>query len=451
MKARLTFHGAAGEVTGSCYVLETARSRVVVDCGMFQGNAEARDRNFADLPFRAPHVHAVVVTHAHIDHTGLLPKLVADGFPGDIHATQGTLDLAQIMLTDSAEIQVMDAERRSRYRRRRGDPPVAPLYTTADAERALRAFRPHPFDEWFRVVDGVRARYLRAGHILGAASVEMEVADGAPARRIVFSGDLGPTPDPLLPDPQPPAAADVLLLESTYGDRDHRPMPETLEELAAILRETEGSGGNVLIPVFAVGRAQMLLWAIGKLEREGRVKPRPVVLDSPMAIDVTKVYRAAPEQPIVTQQTIFSRTVQESIRLNEARGTVILSASGMCDAGRILHHLKHHLWKPETHLVFAGFQAHRSLGRQILEGAQRVRIMGEDIAVAAQRHTLGGFSAHAGRSGLLAWYAAIGRKPETVALVHGEDGPRAALASALREQGAARVLEPARGETIEIG
>jgi len=447
---RLTFHGAAGEVTGSCYMIETARSRVVVDCGMFQGSTEARDRNFADLPFRGPRVHAVILTHAHIDHTGLLPKLVADGYPGAIHATAGTLALSKIMLPDSAEIQMMDAERRNKFRRRRGDPAVQPMYTVADAERALRAFHEHSFDDWFRVADGVRARYRRAGHILGAASIEMDIEDGGATKRVVFSGDVGPCSDPLLPDPEPPEEADFLLLESTYGDRDHKPMERTLEELAVALDAAHRSGGNLLIPVFAVGRAQMLLWAIGKLEREGRARPRPVVLDSPMAIDVTNLYREISEQPVRTQDTTFTRSVSDSMRLNDARGTVILAASGMCDAGRILHHLKHHAWKEETQIVFAGYQAQRSLGRRILEGEKRVRIMGEDVAVNARIHTLGGFSAHAGQNDLLRWYGALRRKPARVALVHGEEKQRAALAAALDAQFGARVLLPQRGETLEL-
>lgn len=446
----ITFHGAAGEVTGSCYLVEHEGARIVVDCGMFQGSSEARDHNFADLPFRGADVHAVVLTHAHIDHTGLLPKLAADGYRGAIHATEGTLALSRVMLPDSAEIQMMDASRRNKFRLRRGDSTVQPLYTLDDAERALQAFATHPFDEWFRVVSGVRARYWCAGHILGAASIEMEVTTAGKVKRIVFSGDVGPTPDPLLPDPQPPEAADFLLLESTYGDRDHKPMADTLEELAQAMRAADQSGGNILVPVFAVGRAQMILWAIGKLEREGRVKPRPVVLDSPMAIDVTDIYRPEAEQSIRTQDLSFSRTVQDSLKLNDARGVTILAASGMCDAGRILHHLKHHLWKSETQLVIAGYQAHGSLGRQILDGAKRVRIMGEDIAVRARIHTLGGFSAHAGRSGLLAWYAGIKNKPAQVALVHGEDGPRAALAAALETQHGARVHQPARGQVIVL-
>jgi metallo-beta-lactamase family protein len=291
VKARLTFHGAAGEVTGSCFLLEAERGTVLVDCGLFQGNKDARERNFAGLPFRARDVHAVVLTHAHIDHTGMLPRLVGDGFPGAIHASDGTRALSQIMLPDSAEIQETDAARRSKYRRRRGDDAVAPLYTVKEAERALAGFRAHPFDGWFHAVDGVRARYRRAGHILGAASVELELTDGGAPLRIVFSGDIGPWNDPLLPDPDPPEEADFLLLESTYGDRDHRPLAATLDELAEVLDSADRAGGNVIVPVFAVGRAQMLIWAIGKLEREGRAKPRPVYLDSPMAIDVTGEYR----------------------------------------------------------------------------------------------------------------------------------------------------------------
>lgn len=448
----ITFYGAAGEVTGSCYLVQHAGARIVVDCGMFQGNSEARDHNFADLPFRGADVHAVVLTHAHIDHTGLLPKLAADGYRGRIHASEGTQKLSGVMLPDSARIQETDAERRSKYRRRRGDAAVQPLYTEADAERALQLFAPHPFDEWFRVVTGVRARYWRAGHILGAASIELELSiESGGVKRIVFSGDLGPTPDPLLPDPQVPDSADFLLLESTYGDRDHKSMADTLEELAQAMRAADESGGNLLVPVFAVGRAQMILWAISKLEREGRVKPRPVVLDSPMGIDVTEIYRPAVEQSIRTRDLSFTRSVQDSIRLNDARNTTILAASGMCDAGRILHHLKHHLWKEETQMVIAGYQAHGSLGRQIVDGAREVRIMGDPIAVRARLHTLGGFSAHAGRSGLLAWYAAIRGKPSQVALVHGEERQRASLAAALESQHGARVLQPVRGQTVEIG
>lgn len=461
MKARLTFYGAAGEVTGSCFLLEAERGTVLVDCGMFQGNKSARERNFADLPFRARDVHAVVLTHAHIDHTGLLPRLVGDGFPGAIHATDGTLGLSKIMLPDSAHIQEYDAERRSKYRKRRGDAPVEPLYTAKDADNALSAYRAHPFDEWFKVVDGVRVRFRRAGHILGAATVEMELTDGGDPYRLVFSGDVGPMNDPLLPDPEPPEEADFLLLESTYGNREHRPLADTLDELAEVLDSADRAGGNVIVPVFAVGRAQMLIWAIGKLEREGRAKPRPVYLDSPMAIDVTKEYRdllaccrrggEEEFERIHTRDLRFSKSVQESIAINEARGSIILSASGMCEAGRILHHLKHHIGREETHLVFAGYQAAHTLGRRLIEGEKQVRIMGQEVDVHASIHTLGGFSAHAGRSGLIDWYGAIGRKPPQMALVHGEDEPRAVLASALEAQHGARVLQPQRGDVLELG
>ncbi|MDA1259127.1 MAG: MBL fold metallo-hydrolase [Planctomycetota bacterium] len=461
MKARLTFHGAAGEVTGSCYLLEVERGTVLVDCGMFQGNKDARVRNFAGFPFKARDVHAVVLTHAHIDHTGMLPRLVGDGYPGAIHATEGTLGLCKIMLPDSAHIQEYDAERRSKYRKRRGDSPVEPLYKEKDAERALSAFRPHPFDEWFHVVDGVRARYLRAGHILGAASIEMELTDGDKPFRLVFSGDVGPMNDPLLPDPESPAEADFLLLESTYGNRDHRPLSETLDELAEVLESADRAGGNVIVPVFAVGRAQMLIWAIGKLEREGRAKPRPVYLDSPMAIDVTKEYRDLRSccrrggeeefERINARDLRFSKSVQDSIAINDARNSIILSASGMCEAGRILHHLAHHIGREETHLVFAGYQAAHTLGRRLIEGEKQVRIMGREVEARASIHTLGGFSAHAGRTGLIDWYGAIGRKPPRMALVHGEDAPRAALASALEAQHGAKVLQPQRGDVLELG
>lgn len=460
MRARLHFHGAAGEVTGSCFLLEAERGNVLVDCGMFQGNRDARERNFAGLPFRPRDVHAVVLTHAHIDHTGLLPRLVGDGYPGAIHATEGTLGLSKIMLPDSAHIQEYDAERRSKYRKRRGDAAVEPLYTEKDAERALAAYRAHPFDDWFRVLDGVRARFRRAGHILGAASVEIELTDGGDPYRLVFSGDVGPWNDPLLPDPEPPEQADFLLLESTYGDRDHRPLSATLDELAEVLNSAEAAGGNVIVPVFAVGRAQMLIWAIGKLEREGRVSPRPVYLDSPMAIDVTGEYRDLKSccrrdgegefERIHTRDLRFARSVPESIAINEARNSVILAASGMCEAGRILHHLIHHAGEEATHLVFAGYQAANTLGRRLIEGDRQVRIIGREVEVRARVHTLGGFSAHAGRGELLRWYGEIGRKPPRVALVHGEDRQRAALAEGLGRLHGAEVLQPQRGDAVEL-
>ncbi len=461
---RITFHGAAGEVTGSCYLIETAASRVLVECGLFQGGRDEEARNRRPFPFDPAGLDAVVLTHAHIDHSGRLPALVRDGFAGPVHVTVPSLDLLRIMLPDSAHIHEQDAERASRRSLRRGRRPVAPLYTSEDAERALDRLVVHPWLETLEATPDVRIRFRRAGHILGAASVELWIDREGASRKIVFSGDVGRVREPLLLPPDPPGDADLVLLESTYGDRDHKKPEDSLDELARILDSARTSGANVIVPAFAVGRTQEILYALAGLERTGRIAPRPVYLDSPMAIRVTDVHArhadsfsedvrarlAAGRENVEPSQLRLCRTPEESMALNHARGVVIIAASGMCDAGRVVHHLKHNLWRPDAHVVIIGFQARGTIGRALVDGARAVRILGEPIAVKASIHTLGAFSAHAGQSELASWVAAMLRSGARLALVHGEPEKRDALAKRLQPQARTPILLPDLGDVASI-
>ncbi|MCZ7632811.1 MAG: MBL fold metallo-hydrolase [Phycisphaerales bacterium] len=483
---RLRFLGAAGEVTGSCQLVETDRARVLVDFGLHQGGPTAERRNRRFPPIRPADLDSVVLTHAHIDHSGRLPLLPRHGFSGPIFATPATIDLCDVMLRDSAGVQAMDAERWTRRHEREGKPGEAPLYGVADVEAVMKRFRALPYDTPREVAAGVTVRFTDAGHILGSASVEMRVRDGGREKVVVFSGDVGPAGAPLLRDPVPPGRADALVLESTYGDRDHRPLDATLDELVGIVREARTPRGKVLIPAFAVGRTQQLIYFFGTLRRDGRLDDPRVWVDSPMALAATDLYRRhrdlfddeswkiidAGDSVLMFPGLRFARSIDESIALNRTGdGVVVISASGMCNGGRILHHLRHALWKPETHLVFVGFQAEGTIGRRIIDGAEYVSIMGERIKVGARVHTLGGFSAHAGQTGLVRWAGAVvGRgdgggtwttggvggagvgandRPR-VFLNHGEDKPRRLLAERLRADLGVEAELPAFGEIVEV-
>lgn len=442
---KLTFLGAAGEVTGSCTLVETGEARVLVDFGLHQGSegAEARNRRFPK-PIDAPNLDAVVLTHAHLDHSGRLPLLLRNGFEGPIWATPATIDLVEILLKDSANIQEMDAERiaRSRARRGRGRASVQPLYTMAEAMAVLTRMRKLPYDQPTEVAPGVSCRFVDAGHILGSASAQLSITSGNRRHTIGFSGDVGVKGSPLLRDPVPFDHADTLVLESTYGDRNHRPLHETIQELTDLLAECRSCHGKVLIPAFAVGRTQNLLYFFAELKREGRLDSARVFLDSPMAIETTELYRRHRELFDEKAWAIidsgnsllhfdglqYSRTADESRALNAYKDHVIIIAgAGMMNGGRIQHHLRHNLWKPETTLLIVGYQANGTLGRRIVDGAKRVRIMGEEIAVKAKVFTLGGLSAHAGQSGLVEWASSLKKAGPRVFLNHGEDGPRGVL------------------------
>lgn len=442
---KLGFYGASGEVTGSSYLISTERAQVLVDFGMHQGEVEADDHNRLMPPFAPSSLNAIVLTHAHLDHVGRMPMLIKGGYRGRIHATPATIDLSAIILKDSAHLQEADAERDNRYAARLGRPASQALYTTQDVERTLPLFSGVKYDTPSEIAPGITIRFFDAGHILGSASVHMTVRHGdnlARSTTIAFSGDVGVVGSPILRDPMTPPLADVVLLESTYGDRDHRPLDATRTEFLGVLRDALRDRGKVLIPAFAVGRTQDILYHLGSFIRLGELPEIDVVVDSPMATETSALYRRYAEvydeparellragaKPLSFPGLRFTKSQAESVALNAMPGCrVIISASGMCTGGRIVHHLQHNLWKPETHVVIVGYQGQGTLGRRLVDGAKNVRIMGESVEVKAKIHTLGGFSAHAGQTELINWARPLAGSTNRVFLTHGEDGPRAAL------------------------
>jgi metallo-beta-lactamase family protein len=430
---RVTIHGAAGEVTGSCYLVDAGEVNFLVDCGMFQGGRDA-DRKNRRFPFDPRAIAFVLLTHAHIDHSGLLPRLVAQGFRGAVYATQATCDLLGVMLPDSGHLQ----ERETKWSGQ------APLYTQQEAQASLQRLVAVAYDAEVRPQPSIRCRFRDAGHILGSAIVEVF----AGGKKLVFSGDLGEPGLPVVADPTPIDQADLLLVESTYGNRDHKSLAQTLDELAGAVNATLGNGkGNVLIPAFAVGRTQDILVHLAELQRQRRLRPMEVYVDSPMALAATRItlkYARLPE----LERVHFTEDLEESKRINSIRsGAVIISASGMCEGGRIRHHLKYNISRAECALVFAGFQAAGTLGRRIVDGAESVRLFGEDYPVRARVFTLGGLSAHAGRSALLGWLAHFRRPPAQTWVVHGETLPANSLCEAINQKAGWRARVPAAGES----
>jgi metallo-beta-lactamase family protein len=438
--------GAAREVTGSCYLVEAGRSQFLVDCGLHQGGAREEEANSRPFPFDPHEIDFMFLTHAHIDHSGLIPRLVKEGFTGSIYATPPTSDLAEIMLLDSAHIQEMEAEWRHRKGRRAGRRSREPLYTQKDAHEALRLFHPVEYETDLRASPEVTVRFRDAGHILGSAALEIWLSTAGGDAKIVFSGDVGQPDRPILRDPEPLFEADYLVMESTYGDRLHAEGGDPAAELRSILEQANRTGGNVIIPAFAVGRTQELIYYLREIcavECHGM----QVYVDSPMATKATSVFRKyrsdfdkEAKDLIAENGAIFNfpelhytSSADESRALNNARGAVIISASGMAEAGRIKHHLKHNLWRPEAHIVFVGYQAHGTLGRRLLEGEKRVRIFGEEIAVKATIHDISGLSAHADRDQLIEWASNFKPAPYTI-LTHGEPLSAFSLAKALEER-----------------
>ncbi len=461
---RIHFLGAAGEVTGACFLLECGRHQVLVDCGMVQGNRKEEQRNAQPFPFDVTRLDAVILTHAHLDHSGRLPLLVKAGFRGKIYTHRASRDLCRIMLLDAAFIAEKDAEIDNRKRARKGLPPVEPLYTRADAEQALTHFRGLDYGEICEPAPGIRLRLADAGHILGSAIAEVWLEEGGLERKLVFSGDLGHSGAPIMRDPARIAEADLVIMESTYGDRNHRSWQATWDELAEVFAEANASRGNILIPAFAVGRTQELLYLFRKHYHDWGIDRWQVFVDSPMAIQATEVYArhrslfdsdamatlGNGEDTFNLPNLRLSETPEESMALNRIRaGAMIIAGSGMCDGGRIRHHFKHNLWRAETQVLIVGFQAQGTLGRRLVDGAPYVRLWGETIRVNAKIHTIGGLSAHAGQSELLDWYGAFDGRPP-VALVHGEDAPRAALAAKLEERFGVRARQPVRDESWDL-
>ena len=465
--ASLTCYGATEGVTGSMYLLQTGQATILLECGLVQGSREEEKANEEAFPFDIDKLDAVVLSHAHLDHSGRLPKLIRDGYRGPIYMTWPTSELLEIMLKDAAFLLERDIEWDNKHRRRSGKPLLEPLYTLEDVETALDQCSSLEYNEQQDIAEGVAIRYRDAGHILGSAIVEVFISEGGKEKKLVFSGDLGNSCAALLRDPEIVDRADLLLLESTYGDRDHRPMEETLQEFEDIITEAAGNGGNILIPAFAVGRTQEVIFHLGELYQAGKLSHQAVYLDSPMAIATTEVYHryqdifnredhAAMRQGRASSLHTFlpvlrySRTTEESMALNRIEsGAIIIAGSGMCNGGRIRHHFKHNLWRKSAHVIIVGYQAIGTPGRALVDGARTFRMGGESIVVNARIHTLGGFSAHASRSQLLEWADHFQSPRPQLYLIHGEPEAKQALQKAFAQRNW-QVAIPKTGEPLRF-
>ncbi|HOQ07493.1 MAG TPA: MBL fold metallo-hydrolase [Clostridiales bacterium] len=438
---RISFLGAAKTVTGSCFYIETDTCSFLVDCGMFQGSNADEARNHDPFPFNPADLDFVILTHAHVDHSGRLPKLYVDGFKGPIYATKATAELCAIMLPDSGHIQEFENEWVNRKRARAGLPPVRPLYTVQDATDCIRLFKSVRYYEEVRISDSIRMKFNDAGHLLGSSIVELWVRENGREIKLVFSGDLGNRNMPILRDPDIIESADYVFIESTYGNRDHIRSENKIDKFIEIIRSTKEKGGNVIIPSFAVGRTQEIIYELFRQHEKNdkelnELLQIPVYVDSPLAVSATEVFRnnldcfdeearehiRNGDNPLDFPSLRFTRSADESRALNEStKSLIIISASGMCEAGRIKHHLKHNLWRKESSIVFVGYQAEGTLGRRILDGAKKVRIFGEEINVDARVEMLEGLSGHADRTGLMNWLKSFRKKPKHIFVVHGED------------------------------
>ncbi len=464
---KLQFLGANRQVTGSRHHLDTGDEKILVDCGMFQERPYL-DRNWEPCPVPAGQIDAVILTHAHLDHCGLLPKLVQEGFRGPVYATAASADLVDLILRDSAQIQAEDvAFKRKRHRKEGRKPkhPVVPLYTMDDVERAVRRLEPVPYGEAVRISDRVSATFYDAGHILGSSIVELAVGSNGRAQRVVFSGDLGQWNKPILRDPTLVETADFVVTESTYGDRDH-PVNHGIEtELAELICATASAGGNVVIPTFAVERAQELMFHISRLVSDKRIPPIPIFLDSPMAVDVTGVFErhrdcfdeetwamiSSNRSPLRFPGLQLVASTEESRKINGMKQpTIIMATSGMCTAGRIKHHLTHNIQRPESTIVFVGYQVSGTLGRQILEGNPQVRIHGRLWKVRARIAQIHGFSGHADRSAILRWLGGFRVPPRRLFLTHGEEQVSLSLAAQIRESIEWQVSVPEYLQQVEL-
>jgi len=464
---KLTFVGADHEVTGSCHVIEACGKTILLDYGMEQG---ANVYENAELPVEEGLIDYVLLSHAHIDHSGLLPLLYARGFRGQIMATEATCDLCSIMLRDSAHIQMQEAEWKNRKAQRGGEKTVEPLYTMEDADGTIRRLVPFNYDEIYDLCDGIRFRFTDVGHLLGSASIELWITEGNVTKKLVFSGDIGNKKGTLIKDPAYVKEADIVIMESTYGTRYHTTeRPDYVAELAALITETLGRGGNLVIPSFAVGRTQEILYYIREIKERGLVKnvpAFPVYVDSPLAVEATEVFKKNVEScfaeealalvrkginPITFPGLNLSITSDESKMINfDSEPKVIISASGMCDAGRIRHHLKHNLWRPDSTILFVGYQAVGTLGRILIEGEKEVKLFGETIEVRATIKQLAGMSGHADKAGLLEWIQNVGGKPQKVFVVHGDDDNADQFTKCLREEYGYDAYAPFSGTAYDM-
>jgi metallo-beta-lactamase family protein len=455
---KIKFMGAARTVTGSCFILETNSHRFAVDCGMHQGNGEIEKRNWDVDIYEPEKIDFFLITHAHIDHSGLLPRMVQKGFNGPIYTTPPTADLLKIMLLDSAHIQEMEAQWKSKKRLRHGENNITPLYTQKDAEATCDKFKTVEYDKTFEPVAGINVAFRDAGHILGASFIELTVKEGDTHTTIVFSGDIGRPAQLMMKDPSVVRSADYLFLESTYGNRNHKNEQDSLNELAEAVSYSYKNGEKVIIPAFAVERTQEMIYSFYLLSKDGRLpKDMPIYIDSPLATRATQIFRqymayfdettrellAAGENPLSFPQLHFTKTTQESMALNTMKGpAVIISASGMADAGRIKHHLRHNLWREGSSIVFVGFQAQGTTGRKIIDGATRIRLFNEDVIVKAKIYTINGFSGHADQSQLIDWLANFETRQMKIFLVHGEYSAQQVLEKVIEDKFGYDVIIP---------
>lgn len=463
---KLKFLGAAHEVTGSCTLVQACGKHILIDCGMEQGEDIYEN---CSLPIAPNQVDAICLTHAHIDHSGLLPAMTAHGFHGPIYATEAARRLCGIMLRDSAHIQESEAEWRNRKAQRAGEPAYVPVYTMADAEQALSQFHAYDYGQEVEIFPGIRLSFSDAGHLLGSASILLTITEESETRRLLFSGDLGNVSRPLIRDPSMPPAADFVVIESTYGDRLHGTRPDYVTQLARIMQDTFDRGGNLVIPAFAVGRTQELLYLMRTIREQHLIHGHEdylVYVDSPLAVEATKIYQdglvnyyddetlALVEQginPIVFPGLRLTLTSEESKAINfETTPKVILSASGMCEAGRIRHHLKHNLWRSDSTILFVGYQAEGTLGRKLVEGAKHVRLFGEEIQVEAQIATLEGISGHADRDMLLHWLGSMPTPPRQVFVNHGDDHICDQFAGTIHDRLGLKALAPYSGDEFDL-
>ena len=462
---KISFHGAARNVTGSCHLVECGSKRILIDCGLYQGQREITAENSEDFGFDPESIDYLLLTHAHLDHCGRIPLLVRKGFKGEIITTSATRELARLVMLDSAGLQEEDARYRRRRAQRRGKDTtdIRPLYTTLDALNATDFFgRKASYDNLIQLDQGIRVTFIEAGHILGSASILLELEENNHRRRLLFSGDLGYPGRAILRDPAKPPQADVVIMESTYGDRQHKLLQPSIEELYEAINTTHARGGNVIIPTFALERTQEILYYLREGCDSGALKKHlPVFLDSPMAISATEIFRRHPQcydeesalvlksgkDPFNLSNLHFTRETSESIAINQITGgAVIMAGSGMCTGGRVVHHLRYNLGRSKTSVVFVGFAARGTLGRRIIDGAKTVKIYGEEISVKAKIYTIGGFSAHADQQGLLQWHEKTGN-PGTTYIVHGEERAMEALAPLLTST---TVLMPELHQDFEL-
>ncbi|MBL7847933.1 MAG: MBL fold metallo-hydrolase [Cyclobacteriaceae bacterium] len=466
MKIRV--QGAAGgEVTGSAYLIQTSRSNVLVDAGMFQGGRQSEAKNKIPKGATPDQIDAILLTHGHLDHTGRVPLLIKYGFDGPIYTTEETIELTQIILQDSARLQVADAIRQNKraWRKREKGPLAEPLYNSEHVEFMKELTRPVPFHKSILITDDISARWIEAGHMLGSGSIEVTVNENGKNKVIVFSGDLGPLTLPLLRPFEQLTKADLVFLESTYGDRDHKPYDETLEEFKQIVKKAYAEKGKMLVPTFAIGRAQQIIYHLAEMFANKDVPPFPVYMDSPMGLSAFEVYKNHQDLldeeyqalkkrgvfPLSRRTFVASQSAETSKALNEAKGPcMILAGAGMCNGGRILHHLYRNLENPNAHIIIVGFQSDGSLGRRIVERRPEISIFGDRLKLLAQVHTLGGFSAHAGQTDLLKWFSTLAPAKPKLVITHGENVQRAALAEQIRKKYKITAILPKIGDTIEL-